>query len=51
MIYARSGAEALAERHIVISPGTGIQHWGTTFFGPRTSTTRVPGPQATMSEM
>ena len=51
MIYARSGAEALAERYIVISPGTGIQHWGTTFFGPRTSTTRVPGPQATMSEM
>jgi hypothetical protein len=51
MVYARSGAEALAERHIVISPGTGIQHWGTTFFGPRTSTTRAPGPQATMSEM
>ena len=51
MVYARSGTEALAERHIVISPGTGIQHWGTTFFGPRTSTTRAPGPQATMSEM
>ena len=31
MIYVRSGTEALAERQIVISPGTGIQHWGTTF--------------------
>jgi hypothetical protein len=51
MIYARSGADALAERHDVISPGTGIQHWGTTFFGPRTSTSRAPGPQATMSEL
>ena len=51
MIYVRSGTEALAERQIVISPGTGIQHWGTTFFGPRTSTTLAPGPQATMSEM
>ncbi|MDA0239236.1 MAG: hypothetical protein O3A84_04295 [Proteobacteria bacterium] len=51
MIYARSGAEALAERDTVISPGTGIEHWGTVFFGPRTSTTRAPGPQATMSEL
>jgi hypothetical protein len=51
MIYARSGADALAERYDVISPGTGLQHWGTTFFGPRTSTGRAPGPQATMSEL
>ena len=51
MIYARSGADALAERYDVISPGTGLQHWGTTFFGPRTSTSRAPGPQATMSEL
>lgn len=51
MIYARSGADALAERYEVISPGTGKQHWGTTFFGPRTSTQRAPGPQATMSEL
>lgn len=51
MIYARNGAEALAERYDVISPGTGMQHWGTTFFGTRTSTSRAPGPQATMSEM
>lgn len=51
MIYARNGADALAKRYDVISPGTGIQHWGTTFFGPRTSTGRAPGPQATMSEL
>lgn len=51
MIYARSGADALAQRDTVISPGTGIQHWGTVFFGPRTSTEYAPGPQATMSEM
>lgn len=51
MIYARSGAEALAGRYDVISPGTGNLHWGTTFFGPRTSTSRAPGPQATMSEL
>ena len=51
MIYARSGADALAQRDVVISPGTGIQHWGTVFFGPRTSTEAGPGPQATMSEL
>lgn len=51
MIYARNGADALAERYEVISPGTGLQHWGTTFFGPRTSTSPAPGPQATMSEL
>ena len=51
MIYARSGTEALAQRETVISPGTGIQHWGTVFFGPRTSTEVAPGPQATMSEL
>jgi hypothetical protein len=51
MIYTRSGADALSERDTVISPGTGIEHWGTVFFGPRTSTERAPGPQATMSEM
>lgn len=51
MIYAMSGTAALARRHGVISPGTGIEHWGTEFFGPRSSTTGAPGPQATMSEM
>ncbi|HYC46943.1 MAG TPA: hypothetical protein VED01_15815, partial [Burkholderiales bacterium] len=51
MIYTRSGADALAQRNVVISPGTGNQHWGTVFFGPRSSSGRAPGPQATMSEL
>jgi hypothetical protein len=51
MIYTRSGADALAKRDIVISPGTGNQHWGTVFFGPRSSGAHAPGPQATMSEL
>src|SRR5687768_11068792 len=51
MIYARSGADALAERNVVISPGTGNQHWGTVFFGPRSSTGPGVGPQATMSDL
>lgn len=51
MIHARSGADALSKRSVVISPGTGNQHWGTVFFGPRTSREMAPGPQATMSEL
>jgi hypothetical protein len=51
MIYTRNGADALAGREVVISPGTGFQHWGTTFFGVRTSTGPGAGPQATMSEL
>lgn len=51
MIYARSGAEALSERIEIVSPGTGHLHWGTVFFGPRSSKERAPGPQATMSEL
>jgi hypothetical protein len=51
MIYTRSGTDALAKRDIVISPGTGQQHWGTVFFGPRSSSAPAPGPQATMSEL
>jgi hypothetical protein len=51
MIYTMSSTEALARRHVVVSPGTGIEHWGTEFFGPRTSRAVAPGPQATMTEM
>lgn len=51
MIYTKNGTEALAARDVVISPGTGIKHWGTVFFGPRTSHGDAPGPQATMSDM
>ncbi len=51
MIYTRSGTDALSRRSVVISPGTGKQHWGTTFFGPRSSSSHAPGPQATMSDL
>jgi hypothetical protein len=51
MIYTKSGADALANRYDVVSPGTGNKHWGTTFFGVRVSTGPSPGPQATMSEL
>lgn len=51
MIYARSGADALAKRDVVVSPGTGNQHWGTVYFGPRVSKGVGDGPQATMSEL
>jgi hypothetical protein len=51
MIYTRSGADALAKRYDVVSPGTGNKHWGTTFFGNRVSREAKPGPQATMSEL
>lgn len=51
MIYTRSGADALAQRRVIVSPGTGIEHWGTVYFGPRSSSSHAPGPQATMSEL
>jgi hypothetical protein len=51
MIYTRSGANALAARRVIVSPGTGNQHWGTVYLGPRSSNAYAPGPQATMSEM
>ena len=51
MIHTRSGADALAKRDVVISPGTGNRHWGTVFFGPRSSSGYAPGPQATMSDL
>jgi len=51
MIYARNGEDALSKRIDIISPGTGNKHWGTTYFGPRSSNKEAPGPQATMSEL
>jgi hypothetical protein len=51
MIYTRSGEDALSKRIDIVSPGTGNKHWGTTYFGPRSSNTPQPGPQATMSEL
>ncbi len=51
MIYTMSSTEALQKRMSFPSPGTGIIHWGTVFFGPRSSTSKAPGPQATMTDM
>lgn len=51
MIHTMSSIEALGRRHVVVSPGTGIEHWGTEFFGPRSSLGEAPGPQATMSDL
>jgi len=51
MIYTMSSTEALARRRVIKSPGSGIEHWGTEFFGPRSSTSVAPGPQATMSDL
>lgn len=51
MIYSMSSTEALARRRVIKSPGTGIEHWGTEFFGPRSSTSVASGPQATMSDL
>ena len=51
MIYATNGAEALSRRREVPSPGTGIPHWGTEFFGPRYATEKDVGPQSLMTEM
>jgi hypothetical protein len=51
MIYVTNGSEAMARRRVVPSPGTGVEHWGTEFFGPRYAREPAPGPQAVMTEM
>ncbi len=52
MIYAQSGARVLENLQSVTSPGTGIQHWGSSYFGPRYSTQEVSSaPQALLTEM
>ena len=52
MIYARSGSEVMQSRTLVTSPGSGLQHWGAQFFGPRYVTTETSSaPQALMTDM
>jgi hypothetical protein len=52
MIHAKDGAEVLDNLQAVKSPGTGIEHWGSSYFGPRYSTAEVSsGPQALMTQM
>ncbi|HEX2825120.1 MAG TPA: hypothetical protein VHP37_02125 [Burkholderiales bacterium] len=38
MIHAKDGTEVLENLQPVKSPGTGVEHWGSSYFGPRYST-------------
>ncbi len=55
MIHIKDGTEVLDNLNAVISPGTGIEHWGASYFGPRYSTVEVSSgrqaPQALMTQM
>ncbi len=52
MIHAKDGTEVLENLKAVNSPGTGIEHWGASYFGPRYSTAEVSSePQALMTQM
>ena len=54
MIHAMSGDEAIRRRHVVLSPGTGVAHWGSEYFGERWPDESVPAsasPQALMAEL
>ena len=41
MIHTKDGTEVLDNLKPVISPGTGIEHWGASYFGSRYSTAEV----------
>ena len=52
MIHAKDGTEVLENLQPVTSPGTGIEHWGASYFGPRYSTAEISSqPQALMTQM
>ena len=55
MIHAKDGTEVIETLKPVNSPGTGIEHWGSSYFGPRYSTTELSAgqqaPQALMTQM
>jgi hypothetical protein len=52
MIHARDGTEVLDNLQPVKSPGSGIEHWGSSYFGPRYSTSGdFAQPQALMTQM
>jgi len=52
MIHAKDGIEVLDTLQSVISPGSGVEHWGSSYFGPRYSTAEISsGPQALMTQM
>ncbi len=52
MIYAKNGMDVLDNLQSVISPGSGIEHWGSSYFGPRYSSADAgAAPQALVTEM
>lgn len=55
MIHTKDGTEVLDTLQAVNSPGTGIEHWGSSYFGPRYSSAEVSSgrqaPQALMTQM
>lgn len=52
MIYAKNGMDVLDNLSAVNSPGSGIEHWGSSYFGPRYSTAEIArSPQALVTEM
>ena len=52
MIHAKDGTEVIENLKPVNSPGTGVEHWGSSYFGPRYSTAELsPGPQSLMTQM
>jgi hypothetical protein len=52
MIHAKNGTEVMETLKPVNSPGTGIEHWGSSYFGPRYSSAEISsGPQSLMTQM
>ncbi len=52
MIHVKDGNEVLNNLAPVNSKGTGQEHWGSSYFGPRYSTAALsPGPQSLMTQM
>lgn len=52
MIHAKNGMEVLDNLQPVNSPGSGIEHWGSSYFGPRYSKAEIASsPQALVTEM
>lgn len=52
MIHLKDGIEVLDTLQPVKSPGSGIEHWGSSYFGPRYSSSEVSRePHALMTQM
>ena len=52
MIYAMDGMQVLNNLKAVNSPGSGVEHWGSSYFGPRYSREEAgASPQALITEM